>query len=1024
MVGRFRHTPPEPDPAWLERPRVARRLARRFEVPVLVVAAPAGYGKTSSLAQAIHVGTDRSAAGQGSAGGAATVDVWLQCESTDADAVPFAHGILEATGVARRPTEASDLAGAVADALARYAPTQVCLVLDDVHRVPDDSAGMRLLDDVVAALPRNAHVLLSGRRVPAVRLARHDLHGMVEHLGVADLEFDDAELVTAVGDRSGDATEIDEAARWPALASLTRRTTLTGPMEFLLEEVTGGLEPDRLVALRALAHLADITDDVARAASAGRWGAAEILDGLPLVQRGADGDFQIHDLWRQSLAPGDAAEPLPADVAEALVRIADVRLEHRATIDAARLYGAAARPDRVTAAVAAFASDPPMMSSSSDLRRMLEIARAAIPGHLLTRLLEASVSVTGNEREAAAGMERLARSAADEGDDRVEAIALYHALNMHSVLDPDVIPGWIGERAGEIVARGTRAALVASVMVRAHHCRAAGEPEQSAAVLAELIPPATTVEIVSYSFGMSDIGRPEQVSTPDDMVAAVAAGGHYVASAMWLTGTAPPDVALALGASLGSSTEAGGIAHVQVSTNAVLAIIALAAGEHSTARRYADAALRRSAETGSVHIRAFAHLADALCVMCESGDDAARPRFERLLEEHPIAHWPSRPYLYALPSVYLLAPVARPVLDRCRFGPALSAALAAANALVALTEHGDPRPAFDLAWDRPLVLRAHVMPQHLALLAAAAAAAGHGGIDGLLADLPAAREHLVRATKLSHAPTVDWARARVATMPARPDFDVRVEVLGPMRLVRGDTLVTDQAWAKRERVRQLLAYLVLHRRIARRRVAEALWPNLATTAALDNLRVNLTHLQKVLQPHRGRDEPPWFVRADGDVLELVATGLAVDAVEFEDACRAARDLDDRGRSTDAIVQYERATSLYRGDYLDDWADEEWIAVERFRLQVLAIGARCRLGELLLARGEPEQAAAHAADALRAEPLHERAARLLAHASIAQSHRAGAKRALDSVVRRLREQGLHPEPETERLARTLGIDVAV
>lgn len=975
---------------------------------MLVIAAPGGYGKTSALAQALHEPD----------GLGVTIDLWLQCDVSDADPTTLATSILGSAGLDREITRTADAAPQVVDALARYAPAHVCLVLDDVHRIPDDAPAIEFLDDLLAALPRNAHVVLSGRKVPAIRLARHDLHGMVEHIGVADLEFDDAELAAAVGDTT---LAFDDAARWPALASLTQRTTLAGPMEFLLEEVAGGLEQERVVALRALAHLTEITDDVARAASAGRWSAAALLDGLPLVQRDRAGAFQLHDLWRQSLTGPGRDDPTPALVA-ALERVATLRLEDGATIEAARLFAAARLTDGVAAAVASLASEPLLLSSSADLRAMLDIARSALGEHLLTSLLETSVTVTGNERTTAEGYERIARLAADAGDDLVELLALQNALNMRTILDPDAIPPWIGERSAELASRGVPSAHSIAVIVAAHATRAAGEPERSAAILTELLPPPTASEAVSYAFGMNDIGRPEQVATPTDLAAAVTAGGQYVAAAMWLTGVAPPDVALALGASLGTATEEAGFAHVQVPTNSVLALIALAADEVVAARRYTDAALRRSADTASVHVRAFAHLAEAMCVLCERGEDEAREHVARLVAELPLGTWPARPYLYALPAVYFLAPSTREAYDRCRFGPSLSAAQAAARALVALVERGDPLPARDLAWDRPWLLRAHVLPRHLALLAAAAGASGHGGIDGVLSDLPRCREYLTAASALDHPATVEWARARVAAMPARPAFDLRVELLGPMRLYRGDTAVEDAAWVKRERVRQLLAFLVMQRRASRRRIAETLWSHLPTAAALDNLRVNLTHLQRVLQPQRARDEPPWFVRSDGEVLELVMNGLHVDAVEFDATCRSAREFDDRGRSTEAIAMYRRAVELHRGDFLDDWPDEDWTAAERLRLQVLEIGARCRLGELLLARGEPEEAAQHAAAALRAEPLHERAARLLAHTSIAQAHRAGAQRVLATLARGLRDHQLRPEPETEALARSLGVDL--
>ena len=81
--------------------------------------------------------------------------------------------------------------------------------------------------------------------------------------------------------------------------------------------------------------------------------------------------------------------------------------------------------------------------------------------------------------------------------------------------------------------------------------------------------------------------------------------------------------------------------------------------------------------------------------------------------------------------------------------------------------------------------------------------------------------------------------------------------------------------------RDLLQFLVDRRSISRRRVAEAVWPDLDAIAAADNLRVNLNHLQRVLQPDRLPEEAPWFIRAADDRLVLHPSAeLRVDADDF------------------------------------------------------------------------------------------------------------------------------------------------
>jgi DNA-binding SARP family transcriptional activator len=175
----------------------------------------------------------------------------------------------------------------------------------------------------------------------------------------------------------------------------------------------------------------------------------------------------------------------------------------------------------------------------------------------------------------------------------------------------------------------------------------------------------------------------------------------------------------------------------------------------------------------------------------------------------------------------------------------------------------------------------------------------------------------------------------------------------------------------------------------------------------------------VLQPGRD-DELPWFVQVIGDELELARAGVAIDVDRFEQRSVEARRLDEAGRSTAAVAMYRDAVALYRGDLVDDLPGASWADADRARLRAVAIASMARLGELVLARGEPEDAAACAADLLRVEPLNERGARLLASCLEAQDDRVGAARTLRAVIAALADEGLRPDRQTIDQASRLGI----
>lgn len=99
-------------------------------------------------------------------------------------------------------------------------PREVALVLDDVHQVPAGSDGAGVLARLVAALPGNAHLVLSGREPPPVDLARLEVHGKVARLDASDLAFAGDELADFAVRRGVPGESLARSGGWPALAEL------------------------------------------------------------------------------------------------------------------------------------------------------------------------------------------------------------------------------------------------------------------------------------------------------------------------------------------------------------------------------------------------------------------------------------------------------------------------------------------------------------------------------------------------------------------------------------------------------------------------------------------------------------------------------------------------------------------------------------------------------------------------------------------------------------------------------------
>jgi LuxR family maltose regulon positive regulatory protein len=209
---------PKPRPGLVTRPRLRERLRRGAESRLTLVSAPAGFGKTTLLAEWLDetAGEDHSVA-------------WLSLGPEDSEPASFwtyvvtalhtaapgeGSGALEL--IASSPLPTGQLLTTLLNELAA-APGEVWLVLDDYHLADsrDVSDGLAFF---LEHLPPNVHVVLSTRADPALPLSRWRARGELTEVRAADLRFTSGEAAAYLNGVAG----LDLAS--PDVAALEERT--------------------------------------------------------------------------------------------------------------------------------------------------------------------------------------------------------------------------------------------------------------------------------------------------------------------------------------------------------------------------------------------------------------------------------------------------------------------------------------------------------------------------------------------------------------------------------------------------------------------------------------------------------------------------------------------------------------------------------------------------------------------------------------------------------------------------------
>jgi LuxR family transcriptional regulator, maltose regulon positive regulatory protein len=293
----------------IERPRLTRMLDET-QARIILLAAPAGYGKTTLAQQWL--------------GGRPST--WYRGTPASADVAALALGVAAAAGEVVRgaedrlrerlratnhPEQETDvLAEILAEDLAEW-PSEAWLGIDDYQFAMEAEASERFVDQLIELAP--LHVLVNSRNRPTWATARRILYGEIFELERETLAMRDDEAHEVLAHRGEHAPALVERAEgWPAvigLAALTKSVTLPEDdlpatlYDYFAEELYLQAEPDVRWGLCQLAIAPTITADVAEVLFGYEAGARmlEHAGRIGVLSSESHGRYMLHPLLRDFL---------------------------------------------------------------------------------------------------------------------------------------------------------------------------------------------------------------------------------------------------------------------------------------------------------------------------------------------------------------------------------------------------------------------------------------------------------------------------------------------------------------------------------------------------------------------------------------------------------------------------------------------------------------------------------------------------------------------------------------------------
>lgn len=184
--------PPQPSANLVERDKLLASIDRGVNKPIIIVAAPPGFGKTTLLSEWLSKKQDEKVAWYSldeddNEPGRFFAYIAASLRPLESDSVPTLDSLLDAGS-----TNPRELTSALINDLSGFVSKSIILILDDYHHITSQA-----IHDAVAYLvdhlPSNIHLVFISRVDPPLPLGRWRVRGQLTEIRADDLRFTEDE---------------------------------------------------------------------------------------------------------------------------------------------------------------------------------------------------------------------------------------------------------------------------------------------------------------------------------------------------------------------------------------------------------------------------------------------------------------------------------------------------------------------------------------------------------------------------------------------------------------------------------------------------------------------------------------------------------------------------------------------------------------------------------------------------------------------------------------------------------------